>query len=138
MTEENVKLEKEKSKELRSSIEMTTEMKRLVLMQKEWMQERKELVAANVELAAELERLQQKREEACLQEMKEVRKEVDMQQELDQLRKRAKEKTSSCIEVLKELRESLREKTSVGPDFEMNLDAKEQSVETLILVLKQG
>ena len=47
MTEEKAKLEKEKTKQLRSNIETTIETKRLVLLQKEWMQERKELMAAN-------------------------------------------------------------------------------------------
>merc|ERR1719348_175833 len=53
-----------------------------------------------------------------------------------------KKKTSRWVEELKELRQSLanqREKTSVRMDehFEMSLDVKEQSVETLIQVLKE-
>ena len=89
MTEEKAKLEKEKTKQLRSNIETTIEAKRLVLLQKEWMQERKELMAANGELAAELERLQRE-EEAWLEEKEEERKEseakkVEMQQELGHL-----------------------------------------------------
>ena len=54
LTEEKAKLEKEKGKQLRSSIETTIEVKRLVLLEKEWREERKELMAANSELAAEL------------------------------------------------------------------------------------
>merc|ERR1719234_503321 len=41
LTEEKAKLEKQKTKQLRSNIETTIETKRLVLLQKEWMQERK-------------------------------------------------------------------------------------------------
>jgi len=146
LTEEKAKLEKEKGKQLRSSIETTIEVKRLVLLEKEWRQERKELMAANGELAEELERLQRE-EEAWLQEKEESRKEceankVEMQQELGQLSRTMEKKTSRWVEELKELRESLanqRERTPVRVDehFEMSLDAKEQSVETLILVLKE-
>jgi len=146
LTEEKAKLEREKVKQLRSSIETEIEAKRLLLLEKEWTQERKELLAANGELAAELERLKRE-EEAWLQEKEEGRKEVEtnkveMQQELGQLSRRMEKKTSRWVEELKELRESLanqRERTSVRLDehFEMSLDAKEQSVETLILVLKE-
>jgi len=146
LTEEKAELEKEKVKQLRSSIEMEMEAKRLLLLQKEWTQERKELLAANGEVAAELERLQRE-EEAWLQEKEEGRKEdeankVEMQQELGQLSRTMAKKTSRWVEELKELKESLanqRERTSVKLDenFEMSLDVKEQSVETLILVLKE-
>merc|ERR1719341_3152504 len=74
LTEEKAKLEKEKTKQLRSNIETTIEAKKLVLLQKEWMQERKKLMEANGELAAELERLQRE-EEAWLEEKEEERKE---------------------------------------------------------------
>ena len=146
LTEEKAELEKEKVKQLRSSIEMEMEAKRLLVLQKEWTQERKELLAANGEVAAELERLQRE-EEAWLQEKEEGRKEdeankVEMQQELGQLSRTMEKKTSRWVEELKELKESLanqREKTSVRLDehFEMSLDVKEQSVETLIQVLKE-
>jgi len=146
LTEEKAKLEREKVKQLRSSIETEIEAKRLLLLEKEWTQERKEMLAANGELAAELERLQRE-EEAWLQEKEEGRKEdeankVEMQQELGQLSRTMEKKTSRWVEELKELRQSLanqRERTSVRLDehFEMSLDAKEQSVETLILVLKE-
>ena len=147
MTEEKAKLEKEKTKQLRSNIETTIETKRLVLLQKEWMQERKELMAANGELAAELERLQRE-EEAWLEEKEEERKEseakkVEMQQELGHLSRTMEKKTSKWVEELKELRKSLesqRERTSsirLDEHFDVSLDAKEQSVETLILVLKE-
>merc|ERR1719391_609656 len=94
LTEEKAELEKEKVKQLRSSIEMEMEAKRLLVLQKEWTQERKELLAANGEVAAELERLQRE-EEAWLQEKEEGRKEdeVEMQQELGQLSRTMKKKT---------------------------------------------
>jgi len=142
LTEEKAKLEREKVKQLRSSIETEIEAKRLLLLQKEWTQERKELLAANGKVAAELERLQRE-EEAWLQEKEEGRKEVETNKvELGQLSRMMEKKTSRWVEELKELRESLanqRERTSVRLDehFEMSLDAKEQSVETLILVLKE-
>ena len=148
LTEEKAKLEKQKTKQLRSNIETTIETKRLVLLQKEWMQERKELMAANGELAAELERLQRE-EEAWLEEKEEERKEceaqkVEMKQELGQLSRTMEKKTSKWVEELKELRKSLesqRERTSTSvrldEHFDVSLDAKEQSVETLILVLKE-
>merc|ERR1719239_1685582 len=125
--------------QLRSNIETTIEAKRLVLLQKEWMQERKELMEANGELAAELERLQRE-EEAWLEEKEEERKEseakkVEMQQELGHLSRTMEKKTSKWVEELKELRKSLesqRERTgSVRLDehFDVSLDAKEQRAE---------
>ena len=45
LTEEKAKLEKENEKTLRSSIATTLEAKRLLLLQKEWTQERRELLA---------------------------------------------------------------------------------------------
>merc|ERR1719239_226379 len=133
--------------QLRSNIETTIEAKRLVLLQKEWMQERKELMEANGELAAELERLQRE-EEAWLEEKEEERKEseakkVEMKQELGHLSRTMEKKTSKWVEELKELRKSLesqRERTNsvrLDEHFDVSLDAKEQSVETLILVLKE-
>jgi len=65
-------------------------------------------------------------------------------QELGQLSRTMEKKTSKWVEELKELRKSLesqRERTSTSvrldEHFDVSLDAKEQSVETLILVLKE-
>ena len=66
-----------------------------------------------------------------------------MEQELGHLSEKMERKTSKWVEELKELRESLaceREGSRVKMNeeqFEKTLDAKEQSVETLILVLKE-
>ena len=143
LTEEKAKLEKENEKTLRSSIATTLEAKRLLLLQKEWTQERKELLAANEDLAAEVERVQRE-EEAWLREREEVEvNKVEMEQELGHLSEMMERKTSKWVEELKELRESLaceREGSRVKMNeeqFERTLDAKEQSVETLILVLKE-
>lgn len=143
LTEEKAKLEKENEKTLRSSIATTLEAKRLLLLQKEWTQERKELLAANEDLAAEVERVQRE-EEAWLREREEVEvNKVEMEQELGHLSEMMERKTSKWVEELKELRESLaceREGSRVKMNeeqFEKTLDAKEQSVETLILVLKE-
>ena len=147
LTEEKAKLEKENEKTLRSSIATTLEAKRLLLLQKEWVQERKELLAANEDLAAEVERVQRE-EEAWLREREKARKEVEvnkveMEQELGHLSEMMERKTSKWVEELKELRENLacqREGSLVKMNeeqFERTLDAKEQSVETLILVLKE-
>ena len=143
LTEEKAKLEKENEKTLRSSIATTLEAKRLLLLQKEWTQERKELLAANEDLAAEVKRVQRE-EEAWLREREEVEvNKVEMEQELGHLSEMMERKTSKWVEELKELRESLaceREGSRVKMNeeqFERTLDAKEQSVETLILVLKE-
>ena len=143
LTEEKAKLEKENEKTLRSSIATTLEAKRLLLLQKEWTQERKELLAANEDLAAEVKRVQRE-EEAWLREREEVEvNKVEMEQELGHLSEMMERKTSKWVEELKELRESLaceREGSRVKMNeeqFEKTLDAKEQSVETLILVLKE-
>ena len=144
LTEEKAKLEKENEKTLRSSIATTLEAKRLLLLQKEWTQERKELLAANEDLAAEVKRVQRE-EEAWLREREEVEvNKVEMEQELGHLSEMMERKTSKWVEELKELRESLaceREGSLVKMNeeqFEKTLDAKEQkSVETLILVLKE-
>ena len=143
LTEEKAKLEKENEKTLRSSIATTLEAKRLLLLQKEWTQERKELLAANEDLAAEVERVQRE-EEAWLREREEVEvNKVEMEQELGHLSEMMERKTSKWVEELKELRENLaceREGSLVKMNeeqFERTLDAKEQSVETLILVLKE-
>ena len=143
LTEEKAKLEKENEKTLRSSIATTLEAKRLLLLQKEWTQERKELLAANEDLAAEVERVQRE-EEAWLREREEMEvNKVEMEQELGHLSEKMERKTSKWVEELKELRESLaceREGSRVKMNeeqFEKTLDAKEQSVETLILVLKE-
>ena len=143
LTEEKAKLEKENEKTLRSSIATTLEAKRLLLLQKEWTQERKELLAANEDLAAEVERVQRE-EEAWLREREEVEvNKVEMEQELGHLSEMMERKTSKWVEELKELRENLaceREGSRVKMNeeqFEKTLDAKEQSVETLILVLKE-
>ena len=143
LTEEKAKLEKENEKTLRSSIATTLEAKRLLLLQMEWTQERKELLAANEDLAAEVERVQRE-EEAWLREREEVEvNKVEMEQELGHLSEMMERKTSKWVEELKELRESLaceREGSRVKMNeeqFEKTLDAKEQSVETLILVLKE-
>ena len=143
LTEEKAKLEKENEKTLRSSIATTLEAKRLLLLQKEWTQERKELLAANEDLAAEVERVQRE-EEAWLREREEVEvNKVEMEQELGHLSEMMERKTSKWVEELKELRENLaceREGSLVKMNeeqFEKTLDAKEQSVETLILVLKE-
>ena len=143
LTEEKAKLEKENEKTLRSSIATTLEAKRLLLLQKEWTQERKELLAANEDLAAEVKRVQRE-EEAWLREREEVEvNKVEMEQELGHLSEKMERKTSKWVEELKELRESLaceREGSRVKMNeeqFEKTLDAKEQSVETLILVLKE-
>ena len=143
LTEEKAKLEKENEKTLRSSIATTLEAKRLLLLQKEWTQERKELLAANEDLAAEVKRVQRE-EEAWLREREEVEvNKVEMEQELGHLSEMMERKTSKWVEELKELRENLaceREGSRVKMNeeqFEKTLDAKEQSVETLILVLKE-
>ena len=143
LTEEKAKLEKENEKTLRSSIATTLEAKRLLLLQKEWTQERKELLAANEDLAAEVKRVQRE-EEAWLREREEVEvNKVEMEQELGHLSEMMERKTSKWVEELKELRENLaceREGSLVKMNeeqFEKTLDAKEQSVETLILVLKE-
>ena len=143
LTEEKAKLEKENEETLRSSIATTLEAKRLLLLQKEWTQERKELLAANEDLAAEVKRVQRE-EEAWLREREEVEvNKVEMEQELGHLSEMMERKTSKWVEELKELRESLaceREGSRVKMNeeqFEKTLDAKEQSVETLILVLKE-
>ena len=143
LTEEKAKLEKENEKTLRSSIATTLEAKRLLLLQKEWTQERKELLAANEDLAAVVERVQRE-EEAWLREREEVEvNKVEMEQELGHLSEMMERKTSKWVEELKELRENLaceREGSRVKMNeeqFEKTLDAKEQSVETLILVLKE-
>ena len=143
LTEEKAKLEKENEKTLRSSIATTLEAKRLLLLQKEWTQERKELLAANEDLAAEVKRVQRE-EEAWLREREEVEvNKVEMEQELGHLSEMMERKTSKWVEELKGLRESLacgREGSRVKMNeeqFEKTLDAKEQSVETLILVLKE-